>query len=62
MQMGAACRRYQADMAELSDATKLLYRDYAAQASSWQAKSADADKQVRACWLCGDGPGCWPKA
>jgi hypothetical protein len=47
VQMSSACRRYQSDMAELSDQVRLLYREYSNSTASWQQKCTSAEKQVR---------------
>lgn len=46
MQMSSACRRYQSDMAELSDQVRLLYREHSNSTASWQQKCNTAEKQV----------------
>lgn len=47
--MSSACRRYQSDMAELSDQVRLLYREHSNSTASWQQKCNSADKQVSCC-------------
>lgn len=46
LQMSSACRRYQSDMAELSDQVRLLYREHSNSTASWQQKCSTAEKQV----------------
>lgn len=48
--MSSACRRYQSDMAELSDQVRLLYREHSNSTASWQQKCSSAEKQVGS-WL-----------
>lgn len=52
--MSGACRRYQSDMAELSDQVRLLYRDHSNSSAAWQKKHDATAKQV-----CEAVVGCW---